>query len=527
MKNDSRVADDQHEVLAFLGDPSTHAIDVPVSRIDTHGAIVFLAGDDAYKVKRAVHFPYMDFSTLEKRRRACLREIEVNRLNAPGIYLGVIPITRAGAGLEFNGRAQIVEYCVHMRRFDEGATLDRLAGDGAVTHELSASLAKAVAQAHERAPRRENDSAAALKGLIRENGESLAESRELFSLERVRALTAASLVIVERNKALLAERGKAGFVRRCHGDLHLGNIVLLQGKPVLFDALDFDENMASIDVLYDLAYLIMDLLERGTPQAANSLLNQYLWQTDEAHLTGLTVLPLFLSLRAAIRAKVVAASLPYSEARQREELAREARRYFVLAEEFLDPAPPRLVAIGGLSGAGKTTIAAELAPSVGRPPGSVHLRTDIERKRLFGTAQTERLPQSDYRPDISARVYADVRRKAGIALAAGYSVIADAVHARREEREAIEATARDAGARFDGLWLEVPLTLRIERVERRADDASDATAEVARRQATLETGDLSWARIDASGGAASTIRRALDALATPRRVAASPRPIGG
>jgi uncharacterized protein len=146
------------------------------------------------------------------------------------------------------------------------------------------------------------------------------------------------------------------------------------------------------------------------------------------------------------------------------------------------------------------------------------------RKRLIGAAQTERLPQSDYRPDISARVYAEVRRKAGIALAAGYSVIADAVHARREEREAIEATARDAGARFDGLWLEVPLTLRIERVERRADDASDATAEVARRQATLETGDLSWARIDASGGAASTIKNALDALAAPRRATALPPP---
>jgi uncharacterized protein len=517
MKNDSRVAADQHEVLAFLGDPSTHAIDGPVRRIDTHGAIVFLAGDNAYKVKRAVHFPYMDFSTLEKRRTACLREIEVNRLNAPGIYLGVIPITRAGASLEFSGSGEILEYCVHMRRFDEGATLDHLAGEGAFTPDLVASLARAVAQAHERAPRRDYDSAAALDGLIRENGESLAESEDLFSIERVRALTAASLAIVERNTALLAARRKAGFVRRCHGDLHLGNVVLLRGQPVLFDALEFDENMASIDVLYDLAYLIMDLRERGFPHAANSLFNQYLWQTDEAHLAGLAVMPLFLSLRAAIRAKVVAASLPYSEARQREGLAREAKRYFALAEEFLSPAAPRLVAIGGLSGAGKTTVAAEVAPSVGRPPGSVHLRTDIERKRLFGAAQTERLPQSDYRPDISAKVYAEVRRKAGIVLAAGYSVIADAVHARREEREAIEATARDAGARFDGLWLEVPLTLRIERVERRADDASDATAEVARRQADVELGDLPWARIEASGDAGSTIRNALDTLALSQR----------
>jgi len=513
MNQGSSVVADQREVLAFLANPGTFGISEPVRRIDTHGAMVFLAGADAYKMKRAVRFPYMDFSTLEKRGIACLREIEVNRLNAPGIYLGVVPITRAGQGFKLDGKGEIVEYCVHMRRFDEGATLDRLAGEGTFTHQLVASLAKTVAEAHERAPRRDYDSAAALDGLIRENGESLAQSAELFPVGRVLALTSASLAMLERHKGLLAERGKTGFVRRCHGDLHLGNIVLLPEGPVLFDALEFDEDMASIDVLYDLAYLIMDLWERGFPNAANSLLNQYLWQTDEAHLAGLVVLPLFLSLRAAIRAKVVAASLPFSDAPQREISAREARRYFALAEEFLSPVAPRLVAIGGLSGAGKTTIAAALASSVGRLPGSVHLRTDIERKRLLGAAQTERLPQSDYRPDISARVYAEVRRKAGIALAAGFSVIADAVHAGREEREAIAATARNAGARFEGLWLDVPLALRIQRVEGRGADASDATAEVARRQAGIDPGDLSWARIDASGGARPTIGKALEALA--------------
>jgi uncharacterized protein len=184
------------------------------------------------------------------------------------------------------------------------------------------------------------------------------------------------------------------------------------------------------------------------------------------------------------------------------------------------------VAIGGLSGAGKTTIAAELAPSIGRLPGSVHLRTDIERKRLFGAVQIERLPQSDYQPDISAKVYAELRRKAGIALAARFSVIADAVHAR-EEREAIATIARNAGARFDGLWLEVPLTLRIERIDGRSDDASDATVEVARRQASMELGDLSWARIEASGDAPSTIKNAQDALAIPRREAPAAPSNGG
>ena len=521
MKSDLGSGAAQNEVHAFLANPATHGLDRPVTRIDTHGAVVFLAGDEAYKVKRAVRFPYMDFSTLEKRRTACLREIEVNRLNAPGIYLGAIPMTRGGDGrVEFNGSGQVLEYCVHMRRFDESATLDRLAREAIFTHQLIASLAKAVAEAHKQAPQRNRDSVSDLAGLIRENGESLTRAPELFPLERVQALTAASLAMLQRNEALLAERAKAGLVRRCHADLHLGNIVLLHGAPVLFDALEFDEAMASIDVLYDLAYLVMDLWERGFPQAANSLLNQYLWQTDEAHLAGLATLPMFLSLRAAIRAKVVAASLPYREMSQRKKLEREASRYFALAEDFLKPAAPRLVAIGGLSGAGKSTIATEVAPSLGRRPGAIHLRTDIERKRLFGAAPTERLPQSDYRADISAKVYAEVRRKAGIALAAGSSVIADAVHARREEREAIAATARDAGARFDGLWLEVPLTLRIERIESRDSDASDATAEVALQQAGTELGDLGWPRIEASADAVATIRKALSALAIPSREAA-------
>jgi uncharacterized protein len=513
LEDDSPRVADQHEAVAFLANPKTYATDELVTRIDTHGAIVFLAGGNAYKMKRAVRFPYMDFSTLEKRKAACLREIEVNRLNAPGLYLGVIPITRTNAGLEFNGNGEILEYCVHMLRFDEDATLDRLAGKRIFTHQLVASLAHAVAQAHERAPRRDYDSGNALDRLIRENGETLAENKELFPVERVHALTAASLAVLERNKALLTQRRKVGLVRRCHGDLHLGNIVLLQGVPVLFDALEFDENMASIDVLYDLAYLVMDLWERGFPQPANSLLNQYLWQTEAAHLTGLAALPLFLSLRAAIRAKVVAASMPYREASKRETLARDARRYFGLAEELLGPAAPRLVAIGGLSGAGKTTIAAALAPSLGRLPGGLHLRTDIERKRLFGAAQTVRLPQSYYSPKISAKVYAEVRHNAEIALASGFSVIADAVHARPEEREAIAATARNAGARFDGIWLEVSMTARIERVEGRGSDASDASAEIARGQAGIELGDLSWVRIEASGDVSSTIGNALSALA--------------
>jgi aminoglycoside phosphotransferase family enzyme/predicted kinase len=511
----AHVVADQGEVFELLEDPSTYGIAEPIRRIDTHGAVVFLAGRDAYKVKRAVRFPFMDFSTLEKRKAACERELEVNRDNAPDIYLGLVPVTRSRAGLVLGGTGEEVEWAVHMRRFDENATLDQVAKREGLTAKLVSDLAAAVVRAHQRAQRKEFDGAAALEGYILENAESFAESPELFLPERVRNLSSASLAHLGRDKELLLERRKAGYVRRCHGDLHLRNIVQLRGAPVLFDALEFDEAMATGDVLYDLAFLLMDLWERGFRQAANAVLNHYLWSSDEAQLAGLSALPLFLSVRAAIRAKVVAASLPHLQGQEHGAAAREARRYFSLAEHCLVAAPARLVAIGGLSGTGKTMIAAELAPLLGRLPGAVHLRTDIERKRLFGAAETEHLPQSGYEPEATAKVYALVSRKARSALASGYSVITDAVHALPEERCGIERAARASAVPFDGLWLEAPLALRIGRVEGRSHDASDATADYVRRQANTDIGDLSWQRIEATGSPASVVHGAIAALGLP------------
>ena len=505
-------AADQGEVFTFLADPATHGAEEPVRRIDTHGAAVFLAGADAYKVKRAVRYPFMDFSTLEKRKAACERELAVNRDNAPGIYLGCVPITRSAAGLALGGDGEVVEWAVHMRRFDELATFDHLAEQGRLTQRLIAALAHVVARAHDRAPRRDVDAAAALERYIVENAQSFSETPDLFEPAAVQSLTDGCLSLLRRLAPLLLERRQAGHVRRCHGDLHLRNIVLLDGEPVLFDALEFDEALATGDVLYDLAFLVMDLWERGLTQAANSVLNHYLWSSPEAHLEGLALLPLFLSVRAAIRAKVTAASLPYLPQAAADAAAADARRYFALAESCIVPGRKRLVAIGGLSGTGKTTVAAALAPSIGGIPGAVHLRTDIERKRMLGAAETEHLPQAGYDPAMSAKVYAELRRKARLALGSGFSVVADAVHAHEDERDGEEAEARAAGVPFDGLWLDAPLELRIERVEGRRDDASDATPGYVRRQASTATGEIAWRRVDASGATSIVVEQALAIL---------------
>ncbi|MFG1463584.1 AAA family ATPase [Xanthobacter sp. DSM 24535] len=496
---DAHVVADQSAVFALLADPAAHG-GVSVTRIDTHGAAVFLAGDAAYKVKRAVAFPFMDFSTLEKRRAACERELEVNRANAPGIYLSVVPITRAADGLALGGAGEPVDYAVKMRRFDERQTLDNLPPE-ALTPDLLAALAKAVSTSHERAPVMGSDAVARLALTAAQNDADFIASPELFAPEAAQALSHATARILGGVVPLLRERAAQGFVRRCHGDLHLRNIVLLAGTPVLFDAIEFNDDIAICDVLYDLAFLLMDLWERGHADAANTVLNRYLWDGPAEHYAGLAALPLFLSLRAAIRAKVSAAGLAHLPPEKQDAARAEVLDYFALAQAFLAPSAPALLAIGGLSGTGKSTLAAALASHLGRAPGAVVLRSDIERKHLAGVGETERLSAAAYTFEATQAVYARMRARADLALAAGHSVIADAVHARADERDAIAALAGQAGAHFLGLWLEAPVGLLVARVEQRRGDASDADAKIVRQQADYDLGPLTWERIDVSHGA--------------------------
>ena len=495
----SHVVADQGAVFAFLGDPATHGLSEPVKRIDTHGAAVFLAGADVYKVKRAVRFSYMDFSTLAKRRAACEAEMAVNRPNAPALYLGVLPITRTGDRLHLGGDGEVVEWAVHLRRFDENATLDHVAARGPLGAALVSELAQAIVAAHRRAPRRDGGMATIpLQRALRETTDELGEDADIFAASSIERLRSSLPAAFARAEPLLRGRGASGEVRRCHGDLHLRNIVLVDGKPVLFDAIEFDEAIATTDILYDLAFLVMDLCERGLRADANKLLNHYLWACDDepAEIEGLALLPLFLSLRAAIRAKVAVAQLRLNP--ETPGPAAEARAYCDAALRFLEPVAPRLVAVGGLSGTGKSTLAAAVAPSFGAAPGALHLRSDIERKRLFGVAATARLADDAYRPDVTAEVYRRLMTFAETAISGGRSVIVDATYHRAPERQEIEAAARRMNVPFTGLWLDAPIELLRNRVTGRQGDASDATEAVVAAQARDDTGPIGWRRLDAS-----------------------------
>lgn len=520
---------DQAAVVAFLSGPAAYDSDVDcVSRIDTHGAIVFLAGPRAYKMKRAVRYPYMDYGTLERRHAMCEREIALNRRTAPDLYLAATPVTRAADGkLALGGDGAPVEWLVVMRRFDQEALGDRLAARGGWTRPLLEHTADAIATFHAAAEidaeaRQAGDGAARLQAVIAENLEELRERPDVFPPQAVARLAADSQAALTANAALLDRRAGDGQVRHCHGDLHLRNICVIDGEPLLFDAIEFNDAIARIDVLYDLAFLLMDFDHRGLKAEGNAVFNRYLMRRDD--LEGLRALPLFLATRAAVRAKVsVSAAEHAPEAKDRDALHDAARDYLDAALRYLAPPPPCLVAIGGLSGTGKTTLARALAPRLGAPPGALHLRSDILRKTLAGVEPLERLPTSAYTKAASAEVYDALAQRVARALGAGVAVIVDAVFAAPEERAAVARVAEAAGVPFRGLWLDAPGAMLCARVTARRDDASDATATVVQAQTGYDLGTIDWVHLDASGTLDDTRATALRVLEDAGLLQAAPR----
>jgi aminoglycoside phosphotransferase family enzyme/cytidylate kinase len=495
------------EITAFLGKPDSHPEQPEtVERIETHISLIFLAGDVAYKIKKPVVFPFLDYSTPEARRRACINEVQLNRRTAPDLYLGVVPITYDKArGLEIGGSGEVLEWAVKMRRFPEGALYSEMAAAGRLGDEDYSELARAVHTFHDEAARRiePGTAAGALERLIAENDAAFAEYPDVFSPEDVRALRMELEARLAELTPLLERRTRGGFVRHCHGDLHLRNVVRVEGHPVLFDAVEFDDAIATVDVLDDLAFLLMDLIARGARQGANVVLNAYLSaDNDMRNLEGLAALPIYLSTRAGIRAKAAAYQAQSAE----------ARRYFDLARSFMERSAPALIAIGGLSGTGKSTLARALAPGIGSAPGAVILRSDIERKRLFAATETQRLPESAYSARVTETVYRTLAKKARAALRAGHSVILDAVHGKKAERDDVRAVAKETGAEFVGIWLMAPEETLVARVESRESDASDAGAEVVRKQLGFDPGEIAWGRVDASGTPDEVRDRAEDLL---------------
>lgn len=494
---------DQSEVVALLSAPSTYGADVEeVHRIETHGAIVFLAGSRAYKLKRAVQLPYMDFSTLEKRAAACRHELERNQPAAPDIYIEVLPVVRRATGdLALGGDGVPVDWVVVMNQFDQAELFDALARADKLPLSVMPALAGHIADYHAAARTfRAVDGSASLANVVSQVVTSLFEAGDSVGLDRAQLYARKVVTELNARSRLLRARSHDGFVRLCHGDLHLRNIVLQDGRPTLFDAIEFDDTIATIDLLYDLAFLLMDLWHRDLKNHANLCFGSYVSAavaTDD--LDGLAALPLFLSVRAAVRAMVAIDKAAVTTGADRKAALDDIDAYVDLALELLQPQPPSLIAVGGLSGTGKTTVSAALAPTIGRTPGALHLRSDVERKRMAGVDPLVRLPPAAYSKATSDKVYKSLCDRAEQALKAGHSVVVDAVFDQAAHRRRIEQVAARARVPFLGVWLVAPEETLIERVSSRRNDASDADASVVQMQVLRKTTVTCWETVDSSG----------------------------
>jgi uncharacterized protein len=370
-------ANDQESVIAFLSDPASYGAREPVERIETHCSIVFLVGKRAYKLKRAISYASLDYTTLELRRAACVAELRLNRRSAPGLYLGVHSVARDESGrLAFDGQGHVLDYVVVMRRFAQEDLFDHMAEAGRLTPKLMRRLGMVVADLHriaERTP--QHGGVEAIRRAMRENDHELSKVSGTLDGPAVGALGFQTRAWLDRVASLLEARRKGDKVRHCHGDLRLANICLYRGQPTLFDCIEFSDEVGCIDVLHDLAFLLMDLLLSGGRQLANAVFNSYLDQSPETE--GLRALPLFLALRAATRSYALAGSAARrADPREAAHRLAFARRHIEAGLRFLSPPPPSLILLGGADRQLRARTAGAVAGMVLPVPGARILHWD-------------------------------------------------------------------------------------------------------------------------------------------------------
>ena len=497
--------DSQDETINFLKS-------LAPTVIETHISLVFLDEQYAYKLKKAVKLPFVDFSHVEQRLHYCHEELKLNRRTAPEIYLDVLTIYRNDKGalsFEDHGESEVVDAVLKMKRFDSQKLLSKLAEKKQLSNHMMAELAHGLANFHKQAAvTTDYQGAKRLNDIIELNQLSEATVNKVLAHKKMSELNQLLLNDIAQHSSILNTRAANGKVRHCHGDLHLNNICLWREVPTPFDCLEFNESMATTDVLYDLAFLLMDLWRHQQYDLANFLMNRYMEHSDETD--GLVLLPLFMSLRASIRAMIIATqSANSSDPTARKQYRRDVENYLNLAFKLLKRPKTKLVVIGGLSGSGKSTLATALAPYIGAAPGARVLSTDRIRKQLFNVAAEEKLPADSYTEASSNMVYRRQRELATTVIQNGHSAIADGVFAKAWEREAIAQCALDIKSDFKGIWLETSSKELIERVANRKNDPSDATIEVVKKQLQMQHGLITWPRLNSTQTLENLIPQAL------------------
>jgi len=471
---------DHQKLIAALRDPGCYPHAVKAVRlIETHISWVLLAGRYAYKIKKPVDPGFLDFSTLALRKHFCEEEIRLNRRLAPEIYRDVVAIGGTLEAPQF-GAQPVLEYAVRMRRFPAGRLFDTLLARHRLSPAHIDQLAQTLAEFHQRIPaataRSRFGKATVLRREIADNFSALQMLLPEQSAAFSRQLHARLQAELDARGELMAARKRDGFVRECHGDLHLGNLVLSGDRPVPFDGIEFDPALRWIDIIDDIAFPVMDLWQHDRPDLAWRLLNGWLEITGD--FAGLALLPLYMANRALVRAKVHAlrAVQPGLRPREGATLQATARRYLDCAAQALHPPPPALIITHGLPGSGKTTFSQTALEHL----GAIRLRSDVERKRLYGLpplADSHRVLGGDvlYSTDATARTYARLLELAAQLLAAGFRVIVDAAFLKREERRGFQMLARQRGVPFVIADMTADMDVLRARIRQRQATGCDAS----------------------------------------------------
>jgi aminoglycoside phosphotransferase family enzyme/predicted kinase len=457
-----------------------HHVDA-IQKIETHISVIFLTGQFAYKIKKPVDFGFLDFSTLTLRKHFCEEELRLNQRLAKQLYLDVMPIYHHEGVFSLGGKQEdIVEYAVKMRQFDPAKQLDELIQTSEVDIEQMDELAERIADFHQNIAVATADEGSP-DLIIQPCFDNFPFIHNVFD-EMDSRLNALESWTVEKAKALkpvFITRKQQGFIRECHGDMHLGNIAMIDGRFTLFDCIEFSESLRWIDVMSDLAFLLMDLHQQGKSNYANRLLNTYLAITGD--YDGVAVLRFYLVYRALVRAKIAGLQ-------RRPE---QAKSYVALAHHFIAKESPQLIITFGVSGSGKSYGSRKLADHY----GWIHLRSDVERKRLLGMKMTERGHESTlYTPEMTEKTYARLLSLGQALLIQGYTVIVDATFLKYTEREKFQQLATQLACDYQILHFQAErgqLEENIRQRQLRGEDPSDADIHVLNKQLKNNADQLS------------------------------------
>ncbi len=465
-----------------------HSVQSPIEVLQTHISYIFLTGDYAYKLKKPVDLGFLDFSTFEKRRFYCQQELDLNQPIAPDIYLDVLTITQQKETLELNGNGEIVEYILKMRQFPQSALLSEREQAGTLTESLLEDLGKKVARFHQ--DTKTNDYIGefgepktieeAINNNYKQTEKYIGLTQDETKLKETKAF---SDRFFQDNYALLKQRQTNHYIRECHGDLHLKNICYWPDKIQLFDRIEFNEPFRFVDVMYDVAFTVMDLEFRERADLANIFLNNYLEYTGDWE--GVQVLPLYLSRQAYVRGKVNSLMLddPNVAEEEKEKAKEKASQYYHLAWQYTQPQQGRFWMMSGLSGSGKSTVARDIA----KQENAIHLRSDAVRKHLAGIDLEASGEETIYRPEMTEKTYERLLEIGSLLASQGWKVILDAKYDRQRLREAVIKEAQRHNLPLEIVHCYAPMEVLRDRVSQRTGDISDATPNLlAQQQANAE-----------------------------------------